>query len=57
MDDKAQVSIEYMLILSVLIAIAAAVSLFATNLFGLKESTKEVNSGLKRNLDSMWLIK
>ena len=56
MDNRAQVSLEYMLIISVLITIAALVSLFAANMFGVKDTILETNLGLKKNLDSMWFI-
>lgn len=40
MDNKAQISIEYLVIVSVLMVIVTVVALFAVNLFGIKESIK-----------------
>ena len=56
MDDRAQVSLEYMIIISILIGIAAMVSLLAGNFFGLKKSTIEINNNYKYNLDQMWEV-
>ena len=38
MDDKAQVSLEYMIIITLLIGLAAFVAFIATNLFMTKQS-------------------
>ena len=57
MDDKGQVSLEYMIIISILIGIAAMVSLVAGNFFGLKKSIVEINNNYKYNLDKMWEVK
>jgi len=56
MDNKAQVSLEYLIIISILIGIAAMVSLLAGSFFGLKKSTIEINEGYKTNLDGMWKV-
>ena len=56
MDDAGQVSLEYLIIISVLIGIAAMVSLMAGNFFGLKKSTIEINNNYKKNLDLMWEV-
>ena len=40
MDDKAQISLEYLIMVTMSLAIAAAVVMLATNLFTLKETLK-----------------
>lgn len=40
MDNRAQISIEYLVIVSVLIIITAVIAVLGFNLFGLKESIK-----------------
>lgn len=43
MDDKAQVSFEYLVIISILIFIATIVSFLAVSIFGAKEGVKNSN--------------
>ncbi len=47
MDDKAQVSLEYLIMVTLSIALAAAAVLLATNLFSLKEGIKDTIRAVK----------
>ncbi|RLG21589.1 hypothetical protein DRN74_01660 [Candidatus Micrarchaeota archaeon] len=42
MDDRAQVSTEYLIILAVSLVLAAVVTLLTVNLFSVKSSVKEL---------------
>ena len=53
MDDKAQTSLEYLIIVTMLIIITAILGLLSSNLFSLKNATTNANTAIKDNLINM----
>ena len=53
MDNRAQVSLEYLIIISVLLTMSAVVMIMALGTFGLKDSLRNVGSTFKENALSM----
>ena len=53
MDDKAQTSLEYLVIVTLLLVIAAVIGLLSANLYTIKEITEDANSDYTQKLIKM----
>ncbi|GEM_PF-7074349 len=53
MDNKAQISVEYLIIVALLIMIATLVALLSTNIFGIKEGVKGRTTSFLKDLSGM----
>lgn len=56
MDNKAQISIEYLIMVTLSIALAAIAVMLASNLFSLKESIKNTIKAIKDRTFGLYII-